>query len=460
MKSQATLNELIKTVLAYGLQYPMFLTFEQIDTDALDFDKQELVNAFYFASIDNAVLNPLNIVQNIKGRRDVFQEQVLISNVTNYFKEIHAMRVTEKDAKDAVKQLAEQGKQARVVQALQKSLEYAQNSNNTEEMLAYVEGTFTAASQDIDHSTECSLGEAADRIWEDYLMAESGTGPRPIATGLTAIDAAITGLFPAGVTVIAGISGSGKTQLTQQITMNVAEAGERAFFVSMEMTEKQLAQRYISTKLQIDINDIWAGKLSAGDRIEAQKLIKKFKALPFHIEYGTNLTFDQLKIRIMRMIRKYGKPKLIAVDYFQQMRYYGHDENKGLGEISIKIAELAKELNVHIIVVAQITKDFQRRADKNPVLADLRGTSQLGNDATHVWFTYNEYEDDKTKLELKGVTKVLQRKNRYGASGNDWEFGWSNGSFRNWVPSMKDRMTTARLEMRTAEKDEPCPFDI
>jgi|JFJP01.1.fsa_nt_gi replicative DNA helicase len=459
MRSQNTINELVKTVLAYSLQYPIFLTYEQVDTDSLDFDKKELVNAFFNASIDNSVLNPLNVVQNIRGNRDVFQEQVLLSNVTAYFKSIQDMRVTEKDAKDAVKQLSDEGASARVINALKDSLEYAQSCDKLEETLAFVEGTFTVASQAIDSSTECSLGEAGARVWQDYLDAESGKGPKPIRTGLKVIDETIMGLYPNEMTVIAGISGSGKTQLSQQILFNVAESGERVFFISMEMSDKQVAQRYLSTKLMVDINEIRAGKLKPNDRVDAIRLLNQFAKLPFHIEYGQNLTFNQIKIRIMRMIRKYGKPKLIAIDYFQQIKYFGHNENSGLGEVSIQINALSKELDTHIILVAQMTKDIQRRVDKNPVLADLRGTSQIGNDATNVWFTYNEYEDDKTKVELKGTTKVLQRKSRYGVSGSDWEFGWNHGSFRDYVPSMRDRMTTARLEMKKEEQEE-CPFDV
>jgi len=463
MKTQNTINQLVKNILAYSLHAPFFLT-TPIDTDCMDDYTKDIVNGFYFASIDNTVLNPVNVLQNIKGVRDVFQDQVLFSKLTTYFKELQSMNVTERDAKDAVKQLAEEGQHVRVSNALYDALAFSKTDAPLEEKLARMESSITSVSENIDHSTECSMGEAAERVLRDYMDAEAGIGPRAVKTGFDKIDEALGGLYPCETTVIAGISGSGKTQSTLQIMEYAASKGDLVFMISMEMTEKQLIQRYIANKLMVEIKDLRDGKLMPSDRAKLPGLVKEFGKMPYKIEYGSGLSYAQLEVRIMRMIRKYGNPKLIAIDYLQLLTYFGTDENKGLGDISKKLTILAKKLNTHIIILSQLTKDNQRRTDTRPILSDLRGTSQIGNDATNVWFTYNAFSMDQSKSEMKGVAEILQRKSRYGASDANWEFGWIHGSFRNHVPSHQDRMIQANVDRKAAlkaqEEAEECPFDL
>jgi len=460
MKTKNTISELVKLVLSYSIKHPLFTSLHIIDTDACDFQEKSLVEAFFTTSMYHDVINPINIVQNIPGKRDVFQEQVLLSTITTYYREIMSINATEADAIDAVKQLAEAGKHARLIDSLQKSLEYANNTDTTlDEKIAFAEGTFTVASKNLDDSSECSFGEAADRMWADFLNAEEGKGPIGCKTGFNNIDETIGGLFPSETTVVAGLPGSGKTQLMQQVAMNVAENGFLAFIVSLEMTEKQLLQRYLASRLQIPIMRIREGKLTSIEKQDAIKFIKEFKELPIKIEYGRGLSVLQIKSRLMRMVRKYGQPKLIVVDYVQRIKYTEKDENLSLKVISSTLTDLSLELDTHMMILSQLTKNSQRRVDSRPILADLSGSSAVGNDASNVWFTHYQYNFDQTKTELKDVTEVLQRKSRYGDSFNDWQFGWLRGTFRNHIPSMQDRMLTANRLRREAEKEE-CPFEL
>ncbi len=224
-----------------------------------------------------------------------------------------------------------------------------------------------------------------------------------VTTGFRDLDARLGGLHPSDLIILAGRPAMGKTALATNIAYNAARArmergeeeGAVVGFFSMEMSSEQLATRLLSERAEIGSDRIRRGAITQEEFPRVVQAAQELHRLPLHIDDTPALTVSALRTRARRLKRQQGLG-LIVVDYLQlaQGSKSGKAENRvqEISEITRGLKALAKELNVPVIALSQLSRAVEQREDKRPQLADLRESGSIEQDADVVMFIYrHEY---------------------------------------------------------------------
>jgi replicative DNA helicase len=242
------------------------------------------------------------------------------------------------------------------------------------------------------------VGEVVERM-EQLLARDSQTDITGVPSGFADLDKMTSGLQPGDMIVVAGRPSMGKTAFA----LNIAEAvgvDQRlpvAIF-SLEMSGPQLATRFLSS----------VGRMALG----------KLHESPIHIDETGAINATDLRARARRLYRQCGGLSLIVIDYLQLMTSSRANENRAteISEISRSIKALAKELQVPIIALSQLSRKVEERTDKRPLMSDLRESGAIEQDADIILMMYRE-EYYKPDTQDKGVAEVIVGKHRNGPTG-------------------------------------------
>jgi len=272
-----------------------------------------------------------------------------------------------------------------------------------------------------------------------------------IATGLRDLDIKMGGLQQSDLIIVAGRPGMGKTALATNIAYNVARAyrgevqadgttravnGGIVGFFSCEMSAEQLATRIIAERTGIPSSTIRRGGISEGDFEKIRDYSIELQSLPFYVDETGGLSIAQLSARARRLKRQKGLD-LIVVDYIQLLqgssRRSSESRVQEVTEITTNLKALAKELNVPVIALSQLSRQVENRDDKRPQLADLRESGSIEQDADVVLFVFREEyylankepragtpEYEKWQLDMSlvhGKGEVIIGKQRHGPTG-------------------------------------------
>jgi len=259
-----------------------------------------------------------------------------------------------------------------------------------------------------------------------------------LATKLRDLDTKLGGLQQSDLVIIAGRPGMGKTSLATNIAFNVAaqikpDTGDdvenyHVAFYSLEMSSEQLATRIIAEQAEIGSADIRRGKISENQYRQMVRTIDELQELPLFIDDTGGLSIAGLCARARRQARRSGLD-LIIVDYIQLLSGSENRRNQGrvqeITEITTMLKALAKELNVPIIALSQLSRAVESRPDKRPMLSDLRESGSIEQDADVVMFVYREdyYKmlENAPQEEIDAVTgfaDVIVAKQRHGPTGD------------------------------------------
>ncbi|HVX00769.1 MAG TPA: replicative DNA helicase [Candidatus Babeliaceae bacterium] len=233
-----------------------------------------------------------------------------------------------------------------------------------------------------------------------------------LPTGLKGLDEMLGGLHPSDLLIVAGRPGMGKTALATNIAFNVAASPIPILLFSLEMSAEQLALRILSQNVNISSDAIRKGDLEMDDFLKFSVKIKQLGEFPFYIDDTPFLNISALRTRARRLHRKHGI-QLVVVDYIQLVasdRPGRENRVQELAEITRGLKGLAKELNVPIIALSQLSRAVEAREDKRPQLADLRGSGSIEQDADVVMFVYREeyYKSIKKAPEGRGIWGAKQ----------------------------------------------------
>ncbi len=284
---------------------------------------------------------------------------------------------------------------------------------------------------------------------------EHGGGVSGIATGLIDLDKKLGGLHKSDLIILAGRPGMGKTSLATNIAFNVAlarlksqrananaaeeerpEGGVVAFF-SLEMSAEQLATRLLSDHAQIEAYKIRTGDISTREYESLKDAAATLQSLPLHIDETGGITIEHLMARARRLQRTHGLDLLI-IDYLQLVtapsrRSEGRVQE--VSEITQNLKALAKELQVPVIALSQLSRQVESRDNKRPQLSDLRESGSIEQDADIVLFVYREHYYEmmsKPDMEknpeahkewvlrtgrIENVAEVIVSKQRHGSTG-------------------------------------------
>ncbi len=272
-----------------------------------------------------------------------------------------------------------------------------------------------------------------------------------LATGLSDIDRMMGGLQPSDLVIIAGRPGMGKTALATNIAYNVARAwsgrlrpdgrtetidGGMVGFFSLEMSAEQLATRIISEQTELPSYKMRRGEIDSGDFDRIAAKVQEIQSIPLFIDETGGLSIAQLAARARRLKRQRGLDLLI-VDYLQLLQGSTRRASEGrvqeVTEITTGLKALAKELNIPILALSQLSRQVESRDDKRPQLADLRESGSIEQDADVVMFVFREeyYLKNKepragseehfkwqTEMEaVHGKAEVIIGKQRHGPTG-------------------------------------------
>ncbi len=293
-----------------------------------------------------------------------------------------------------------------------------------------------------------ALTEAVDMAAAAY---ERDGGLSGISCGLTDLDEKLGGLQASDLLILAGRPAMGKTSLATNIAYNVAKAYEAehqpdgtlkvknggvvAFF-SLEMSSEQLATRIMSEQSGISSEKIRRGKITEEEFHKIVEVSQELQSLPLYIDDTGGISIAQLAARARRLKRQRGIG-LIIVDYLQLLTGSSRKAAEGrvqeVTEITTGLKALAKELNVPIMALSQLSRQVENRDDKRPQLADLRESGSIEQDADVVTFIYREeyylarkepkpnteehfaWQDEMDKAT--GITEVIIGKQRHGPTG-------------------------------------------
>jgi replicative DNA helicase len=268
-----------------------------------------------------------------------------------------------------------------------------------------------------------ALTEAIKMAGEAYQRDGTLSG---MATGLTDLDRLMGGLQKSDLIILAGRPGSGKTSLGTNIAFHVARAwkgdvtadghrktmdGGQVGFFSLEMSAEQLATRILSEQSEISSSDIRRGNIHESQFARLVDVSNMMATLPLYIDDTGGLSVSQLAARARRLKRQKGLD-LIVIDYVQLLSGSSRKANENrvqeLTEITTKLKALAKELEVPIIALAQLSRAVEQRDDKHPQLADLRDSGSIEQDADVVLFIYREEYYLKNKEPREGTPEHLK----------------------------------------------------
>jgi len=267
-----------------------------------------------------------------------------------------------------------------------------------------------------------ALTEAIKMAGEAYQRDGTLSGT---ATGLTDLDRMMGGLQKSDLIIIAGRPGSGKTSLGTNIAFHVARSwqgeitpdghrkttnGGQVGFFSLEMSAEQLATRILSEQSEISSSDIRRGNIHESQFARLVDVSNMLSTIPLYIDDTGGLSISQLAARARRLKRQKGLD-LILIDYVQLLSGSSRRANENrvqeLTEITTTLKALAKELEVPIIALAQLSRAVEQRDDKHPQLADLRDSGSIEQDADVVLFIYREEYYLKNREPKEGTPEHL-----------------------------------------------------
>jgi replicative DNA helicase len=241
-----------------------------------------------------------------------------------------------------------------------------------------------------------------------------------LPTGYTDFDNMTAGLQPTDLLILAARPAMGKTTFALNIAEFAAIKSKKAVAVfSMEMSAAQLALRLISSNGRINAQRLRTGQLEDEDWSRVTAAIRMLKETKIFIDDTPGLSPDVLRSKCRRLKREHDLG-LVVIDYLQLMSVPGNSENRAteISEISRSLKGLAKELNVPVIALSQLNRSLETRTDKRPVMADLRESGAIEQDADVIVFIYRDDYYNKENSPDKGLAEIIIGKQRSGPTGS------------------------------------------
>ena len=263
-----------------------------------------------------------------------------------------------------------------------------------------------------------------------------------VQTGLVEFDRLTSGLQASDLIIIAGRPSMGKTALALSMLRNIAiEHDKRVVFFSLEMSKEQILERIISMEARVSSSKIRSGNLSEGDfprLIDASCRIAKIDVM---IDDTPQISPSELRAKARRL-HKERKLDIIFIDYLQLMRGNSFSRNERreqeISEISRGLKGLAKELNVPIVAMSQLNRAVESRTDKRPMMADLRESGAIEQDADIIGFVYRNIVYSKNE-EDEGMAELIIGKHRNGQIGTiELAFHGEYTSFENLAREVEE----------------------
>lgn len=366
-----------------------------------------------------------------------------------------------------------------LISASNEIIKNAYKATDGDDALGFAEKAIFEISEKGQVSSLENLAESLTGVMENLEeIHKDGGKTRGVPTGFYQLDRMTNGLQRSDLILIAARPSVGKTSLAMNIVSNAAiESGAKCAVFSLEMSKAQLAQRMLCSVANVDMSKALHGELQENDWTKLWKAHKKLSQCKIYVD-DSSLNRPSTILSKCRKLKRERGLDLIMIDYLQLMTGDGKTDNRQqeISEISRKMKILAKEINVPVIVLSQLSRAVEQRSNKLPVLSDLRESGAIEQDADMVIFIHRPEKDnaateDVTKKEGKEQSKdytvqLIIAKHRNGELGTI-PLAWvgSRVSFVNLERDENEKSMVAAYESQHAPKEppmemnEPLPMD-
>ena len=356
----------------------------------------------------------------------------------NYIRQLVNAVPTAKNVKDYAKIVKEKAMLRALIDAGQKIIDVARaEQDSVESIVEFAEQKIYAVAEGRENKNFIPIRELITNLYKNLDdLAKNGIEARGVKTQFKALDEMMGGLGNSDMVLIGARPGMGKTSFALNIAANVAQNTKKAVCIfSLEMSADQLASRIISSEALIDSHVLRTGTLTMDDHKKLAEAVSRLSALDIQVDDTPGISVTGMKAKLRR-VKELG---LVIIDYLQLMQSDRRIDNRvqEVAEISRGLKIMAKELNVPVICLSQLSRNTESRQSKKPMLSDLRDSGSIEQDADSVLFLYrpNYYKDDgnddgKGKKQSKSnenasenIAEVIIAKNRHGSTGSI-QIGW------------------------------------
>ena len=278
-----------------------------------------------------------------------------------------------------------------------------------------------------------TLHKVFDHLTE---LSQSDSAIPGMSTGLMDLDKKINGLNKSDLFLIAARPAMGKSAFALNIGLNVAKKYDKTVVMfSLEMSREQLAMRLLASESFVELQKLATGKLSEEEWTKLCMASAALSQTDIRIDDNPSITVAEMNAKLRRV----DNLGLVIIDYLQLMQGSGYGKSDGnrvniVSDISRSLKIMAKELNVPVVCLSQLSRGPESRTDKRPMLSDLRESGAIEQDADEVIFLYrDEYYNENT--EEKGVAECIVAKNRHGEVGTvklQWVGQYQTFTDREW----------------------------
>jgi replicative DNA helicase len=242
-----------------------------------------------------------------------------------------------------------------------------------------------------------------------------------LETGYKSLDLILQGLQPSSMTIVGARPGTGKTAFALGILIHVGAVVKRpALFFSLEMSRQELAERILASTARIDSSKLRTGDLSDADWNRAHDAFGYLQSAKVFIDDNPALTVMDVRARARRIRQQNGDLGVVIIDYLQLMSSRGRSENRQVevSDMSRSLKILARELQCPVIALSQLSRKLEDRADKRPMMSDLRESGSLEQDADVVLFIFRPEQYGEVANDKKAEAEIIVGKNRNGPTRN------------------------------------------
>jgi len=312
-------------------------------------------------------------------------------------------------------------------QAIDTALDLLRNAGEEQDVKGFVAMAETAVSKLSDQTVPVrefiGIKDALMQVWEEaeqrYNVRDINRGITGIESGFTDLDKMTAGFQKNDLIIVAARPSVGKTAFALNIAQNVGvRAKETVAIFSLEMSAAQLVQRMICAEAQIDASRMRTGKFEGDDWERMAMAVGLLSEADIHIDDTPGITVNEIRAKCRRL-KKDGKLGMIVIDYLQLIQGRGRsgaNRQEEVSQISRTLKQIARELEVPVIALSQLSRGVEQRQDKRPMMSDLRESGAIEQDADIVAFLYHDDYYDK-ETEKKNIIEIIIAKQRNGPVG-------------------------------------------
>ncbi len=412
-----------------------------IDANALDLALEQLQSADFFVPAHQDIFA---CMQSIRARGQAFDLVLLIAELekqgklkqvgdVSYVTDLSLLTPTAANAAQYIRIVAEHSVQRQLIRA---GSEIARESMEGDKDLEQILNDAERRIYDISMKQAAdTLLPVQDTMYETYthigeLMNLKGalTG---LSTGFSELDAKTSGLQKSDLIIIAGRPSMGKTSFAINIAQHVALRGHKSVVVfSLEMSREQLVMRMFSSEAQIDMQRIKSGAITPDELERVAGVLGPMGQSKLFIDDSATATVPELRSKCRRLKARQGLD-LIVIDYLQLMQSPKRTDSRQqeISDITRSLKVLARELDVPIILLSQLSRGPEQRADHRPLMADLRESGAIEQDADLVILLYREQAYDE---DADNTAEIILAKHRNGPTGTVY-LAWL-GEYTKFLP--------------------------